>query len=223
MEKVFEQKAIERTAECTIKGFDLNTEDRVKLMSHVGAADEEKLLFLYRVKDSFEKTRLVLGDNAEVLVGLTNKRIFKTEKNSISTVILDDVVSVDHIKNNFLHWDKIECRLQDGRTETFGVFHKNSCAFLVEKICEMVHNTGEREYMLMSLINDCKEKKDNMHKLITESESTIVHLGKIIQEHQEKLSVEVLYRDRLIAAYDGYVEELEKLNEEISNTATISP
>lgn len=231
----------EKVSECTIKGCDLDPEERMRLMKYIGASDDEILLFLYaprfagnagwglinqipvykgKDKDISEKAKLILDEKAEVLVGITNMRVFKTQNCETWMERFDEMTSADHIENGFFAWDKIECRMQDGRIETFGIYHKKACQFLVEKIIEIIHNNDDRPDTIDELIYSCNTKKVNLTQMLEKSNVEIEKLQKIIQEHQEKLTAELLFKDRLYGQLDDCEDELNKLNAELLKIET---
>lgn len=226
-DRFLDSDTISRVAECTIKGTDLNSQDYDRLMTHINAIpDTEKLLFIYRPKNSFEKSRLVLGNNAEDIIGLTNIRIFKTDRSVTWSANLDNILSVYHIRNNFFHWDMLECRMIDGKYESFGIYHKSTCGFFTHQITEMISNRSEtklvdklkheRAETLKNLINACNDKKNSLLGLINDSDSSIDKLKQIIQDNQEKLSSEILYKEQVQNHLEECEAEIRELNTEIS-------
>jgi hypothetical protein len=225
MNQFLEPHIISRIAECTIEGCDLNPEDYTRLMKHINKTETEKLLFLYRPKDSFEKSRLVLGNNAEDLIGLTNERIFKTDKNVVWSVPFNKIILANHVKNNFFHWDLIEFEMTNDECETFGIYHKSTCGFFVHKVNEMISKKhelvlidqmkNERTEILKNLIKSCNDKKNNLEVLIKDSDESIDKLKQIIQDSQEKLSSEILYKEQLLNHIEECKIEISDLNTEI--------
>ncbi len=117
----------------TISGSDLDTNMTNRL--------NEILIFL-----PFEKIEIIYSDTNKfdvddidhtVLVGITNYRIFKLEGSDITSVFRNIIQSITHQKNGILRWDKIECHLKDG-IETFGIFHRNACAYFCEYLNNML-------------------------------------------------------------------------------------
>lgn len=109
-------KAGERTPEITMAEFE------------IGLADDEKTVFF-------------CASNPQNKVLLTNKRFVKVQKSKIvSTADLSRLRRVNHQKNGWLHWDKVETveETDDGkeRHEEFGIQQGDVAGFFT-KILQM--------------------------------------------------------------------------------------
>ena len=76
-----------------------------------------------------------IGSNLKIekniIVGITNLRIFKLEKGNVFTTEFKNIKSVHVEKNGIFRWDKIVCKLVDGKCETYGIYNGDAC----EHIC----------------------------------------------------------------------------------------
>jgi len=77
----------------------------------------------------------------EIIVGITNQRIFKLEYGNYTQQILRNIKSVSHEKNGFFRWDKIKCILHkkdDDCVDTFTIYHGVSCAYFCEYLAKKI-------------------------------------------------------------------------------------
>ena len=82
-----------------------------------------------------------------VIVGISNFRFFKLERDNCTTILRKEIAAVKHIQNGTFEWDKVECILKSYKTDTIGVFHKKACAYLCNYLqtrkCEEPRTTSE--------------------------------------------------------------------------------
>ena len=94
---------------------------------------------IYKDFGEDEKIELIWSNNGEfaydaenVLVGITNYRIFSLEKGNPRTVFRGAVNSYDHVKRGAWRWDELECTMKDGTKESILIYHKVVCAHFCE-------------------------------------------------------------------------------------------
>lgn len=84
----------------------------------------EEIEYLYVYMNDHDSTKI----DEHIYVGITNYRVFKSDKGEQSQVMRSDIVSVKHIDGGFFHWDKICCYVKGGQ-ETFGIYESATCKF----------------------------------------------------------------------------------------------
>lgn len=99
--------------------------------SKIGFANSEKVEILY--------------SHQNALVGITDSRIFKIEKEEVSQTNIKDIKSVTHEDNSPLKWNKIIVIKYDSTSESFGIwgtsFSKDIYNYLNGKITDRKHTT----------------------------------------------------------------------------------
>jgi hypothetical protein len=121
--KMFVPQDKHYVAENIIIGASLNFKELNSITKNIKFTENEKIEVLYSNNDSFEYKK-------NILVGITNFRIFKLENNNISYIDKNNIVSIRYRYNGIFRWDKIECKLRNGEFDTIGVFHSNACRYL---------------------------------------------------------------------------------------------
>jgi hypothetical protein len=85
---------------------------------------------------------------------LTDKRFIKIENQHVcSSVYLNQIKFVNHIKKSIFHYDKVETIEDTGRVETFGIYEKSVCAYFVN--------------LLIAIVKDKKTHLETQTKQIT--------------------------------------------------------
>jgi len=125
----------------------------------ISFAPDENLIMIY-----FYNGRKISGN---VLVGITNVRLFKIEKNKFDAVNLSNIKQVNHRKNDIFRWDKIECKLHNNKVETFGVYHKKACGKLCEYLNTQIKLNNDKIYVTTPPMNnvDNKNKSEQRTKI----------------------------------------------------------
>jgi hypothetical protein len=77
-------------------------------------------------------------DISDVLVGITDKALFKFEKHKLTRIPLSTILYATLKTANLIRWNKMEIFLKNETSETIGIFHKSSCAHFVDFINRMV-------------------------------------------------------------------------------------
>jgi len=117
---------IDRVTDNTIDGKNLRVSD-IELLSKVANFQpNETVLFLYCYDDTFDP-KIVIDGN--IFVGITDKRVFKIEKGGVYTVMRKDIINTRHIKNGMFSWDRIEFKLSNNQTDSFGIYHSATCQY----------------------------------------------------------------------------------------------
>jgi hypothetical protein len=83
--------------------------------------EEIKLFYTY----SALKEELSRSD---IIVGITNVKIFKYDKGSNSFTLRSDIKAVKHQRNGMFSWDKVEILTHSGKTETYGIYDGDTCS-----------------------------------------------------------------------------------------------
>lgn len=109
-----------------VKACDLFVKEKETLDIILGLIEGEILEEVY----SYGGFYPILKIRNNIIVGITNLRIFKLEKGIVSVLRYRDVVSVKHERNGLFRWDKVVCQLcgEGGEFDTFGVYHGDACA-----------------------------------------------------------------------------------------------
>lgn len=137
-----------RICEGTMEGKDLR-ESAVRLISEeVGFLEGETIDILWMEADEFEEL-FVIPDN--VFVGLTNMRIFKIDKGSLSCRLLSEIVDAKYEDRGPFYWDKIIVRYKKSEVnksfkvdntlhdDTFCIRHTIPCKFFFERLYRIIH------------------------------------------------------------------------------------
>lgn len=114
-----------------------NLKDNVKgaIEKTIGIVKNEKLEVVYIYNDTFDVGFDIVNN---VIVGLTNFRIFKIEKGDVSYQKLNETINVEHEKNGIFRWDKVVCNLSGGKKETFGIYHADVCKYFCNYITNKI-------------------------------------------------------------------------------------
>jgi hypothetical protein len=75
---------------------------------------------------------------SDILVGITDKAIFKFENHKLERFLLTNISYVSHIKNGLFKWDKIKIHLKNNSVDTFGVYHSSACDHYVDFINRLI-------------------------------------------------------------------------------------
>lgn len=102
------------------------------IKNYIDIKDNEKILFVYFYLDGDFMEPIKFHKN--IVVGITDKRIFKIEKGNISMVNIHEIVDISHQKNGIFRWDKVACVMKNGNVKTFGMYHANACKFFIEHL-----------------------------------------------------------------------------------------
>jgi len=122
---------LNRITECTINSIDLRGREIEMIGKALLFQSDEKLEILYSRNDNFEE---YFGLDNNILVGVTNKRVFKMENASNESIFLNDISSCSHQKNSWYKWDKIEMKLKDGTVDTLGIHSSDTTRYFVNFI-----------------------------------------------------------------------------------------
>lgn len=118
-------------AKNTVSGADMYIEEQIMLENVLNLAQNENFEIVYSNKSW--NPELQIQDN--IIVGLTNMRIFKLERGHVSITYYDKIKSVGLMKNGPFRWDKIVCTLKSNTEkvediETFGIYYKDACEYI---------------------------------------------------------------------------------------------
>ena len=126
---------IKRVCEDTIKGEDLPTAHLEVLAKSLGFRSNERLELIYINLGNFTRS---LSIKSDIVVGLTNLRIFRTENGHLTYSLIEDIVSVEHEQNSIFRWDTLRIRLKRGDTQAFGIYFNQTCAYFCKTLCTML-------------------------------------------------------------------------------------
>ena len=141
--------------------------------------------------------------SGKIHILLTDKRFIKLENYGIcSSVYINNIMIVNHIKNSIFSFDKVEIIEINGRVETFGIYEKEVCAYFTK--------------LLNSIIREIKNKIiSNVPKILSEkpkiiSEPKKISEPKIISEKpkiiSEKPKIKVIKKNICSRCLDKYEE-----------------
>lgn len=89
----------------------------------------EKLEIVYIHSDNFDEN---FNISTDIIVGLTNLRIFKIQSGNSGHQFISNIVSVSHKKNGLFSWDKLVCNLKSKEVDTYGIYHSSVCGYLCD-------------------------------------------------------------------------------------------
>src|ERR1700744_1484957 len=125
-EKIKDSMKIARITKNTIRGDNLRGSEINMLAKAVNFLPNEKLEIIYLSNDEFEPTFTIENN---IIVGITNFRIFKLEHGGLDSLLLNKISNVSYQKNGMFRWDKIVCRTTKLKVETFGIFNSETCQY----------------------------------------------------------------------------------------------
>lgn len=110
--------------------------------------DGEMLEIIYIYDGTFDHNFNIARD---IIVGISNYRIFKIEDGKCNSRRLDEMTHVEHQKNGLFKWDKIVCYLSKYKREsanqqeidTFGIYHSDVCKYYCNYINEKIKKRRE--------------------------------------------------------------------------------
>ena len=119
-----------------VKTRDLFLKEIETLNSIIEIRNGEIINELYSFKGFYP----ILKIKNNTIIGLTNLRIFKLEKNNVNTIWLKDIAEVDHEKKGPFRWDNIVFKLH-GEEDTWNiisVYHSKACIHIRKYIYEHI-------------------------------------------------------------------------------------
>lgn len=90
---------------------------------------DEKIGVVYMRYDTFDQNFSI---SREIIVGITDVRIFKIETGNNNQQLISNIASVSHQKNGLFSWDKVVCRLKNGDIDTYGIYHSAACGYFCD-------------------------------------------------------------------------------------------
>ncbi len=95
---------------------------------------DEQIELLYSNSDEFEY-------NNNVLVGITNYRIFHLEKDNMTSVFRYEILNYKHTSMGIFKHDLLECVIRkDGSIRSICIYHVDTCKYF----CEYLKNTKNK-------------------------------------------------------------------------------
>lgn len=90
-------------------------------------------------------SNLLISDETEHCILLTNQRLIKIEYGKVDEVlVVESLQSVEHQKNSRFRYDKIVAQRQDGQTQTVGIVTSEVTAFFVSVLRRAVQALADR-------------------------------------------------------------------------------
>lgn len=127
--------SIKKVCEDTVRGEDLPTEHLEVLAKFLGFRSNERLELIYINLGNFTRS---LSLKSDIIVGLTNLRIFRIENGHLNYSLIEDILSVEHEQNSIFRWDTLRVRLKRGDTQAFGIYFNQTCAYFCKTLCTML-------------------------------------------------------------------------------------
>jgi hypothetical protein len=115
----------------TICGDDLRPLEYGLIKQQIRADPDEKIEVLYRTSGEFEKPFNMFDS---VLVGISNKRLFKIEKGISYFTSLSNIVSLRHKKMNIFKWDQIIVTTRDNKEVEYGIYYSDTIEYFIKYI-----------------------------------------------------------------------------------------
>jgi len=108
--------------------------DQIYLMA--GLLDNEILELVYissaHYKNGFESMN-------EIVVGITNRRLFQLEYGTVSQQMLRNISSVTHKRNGWFRWDEIKCVLHSTiDSDKFAIYDGVTCALFCDHLANSI-------------------------------------------------------------------------------------
>lgn len=105
----------------TIQGKDVPAETIKLLADKLQFFPEEKIELLY-------SNDMIFKFKKNVLIGVTQYRLFKLEDEEIITIPRTEITKLKHIKNNSVSWDFLQCELgSSSRVRNIGIWSTEAC------------------------------------------------------------------------------------------------
>ncbi len=178
----------------------IDSEESHKISQVINLLPDEHIEILYSSNGTFNLANTVY-------IGITTHRLFKIENMDVSQVMRNEILYTKHIQNGMFFWDKIECVLQSGQTETFGVYYKDACEYFcnylntkkpVAIVTAILPDATKLPDTTINLLNNAGKKwaQDESNKLINEIKNDIeIH---IIAENHGRTIVSIESRIKKI-------------------------
>lgn len=119
----------------TISGSELYKYEQELLKKSFNATDDETIELLYVCTINLED--FTFANNT--VVGITNNRIFKTEKGNTCFTMLSDIKSMAHEKNGIFRWDKLLLTLKDGSVVGYGIYYADTIKYFMKYLTPKVN------------------------------------------------------------------------------------
>lgn len=158
-----------RAALSTINIDELYADEINMLQKELKIIGNEKIHIIYSNND-FEPILHII-DN--IIVGLTNKRIFKLEKGGVWSTYFIDIDTIEHQKNNIFTWDTIICNTYDKSQYTYGVYYSDACKYMIS----CIHMYTKQIYIakIQTMHIDTKQK------ILSNGNNTSIYILKLDQ------------------------------------------
>ena len=122
----------------TVLGKGLKENVRHAIEQTINVEEGEVIEIVYIYNDTFDEKFDIVKD---IIVGVTNYRIFKIEDGRYDAQKINEIISIAHEKNGIFRWDKIICLLKKNKQNTFGIYHGDVCGYFCNYINEKLKKT----------------------------------------------------------------------------------
>ena len=162
-----------------------------------------------------DEISLFYYNSYNIYIILTNKRFIKLEDDKIcSESYLENINSINHIKNSFLYFDKIEIIEKNNRIETYGIYESIVCEYfikLLNNIMDIINNSLDIELgnANNSLDSDFEVKIDINNFSDSDSDSKLknvkIDINNLSNNNIELTKKIDVLNDKCIRCYDKYI------------------
>jgi hypothetical protein len=157
------------------------------------SSDIQKKLLLGK-----DEISLFYYNSYNIYIILTNKRFIKLEDDKIcSESYLENISAVNHIKNSFLYFDKIEIIEKNNRIETYGIYESIVCEYFIKLLNNIINIINKSDIELGN--------EDNLSDYNFEVKININNFSDSESDSRLKnVKIDIL-NDKCIRCYDKYI------------------
>ncbi|CAK7995046.1 Hypothetical protein POVR1_LOCUS564 [uncultured virus] len=135
-----QSEAIEHLGEKSVGGLinlrklkNLKAHD-VKFISSAAKLQPGEILEIVYLNQAHNFDHMTFND---IIVGITNLRVFKIQDVNIVEILLTDIISIAH-EHNIICWDNMICQLTSGKSISIGIYSAACCRYMITYIEEMI-------------------------------------------------------------------------------------
>lgn len=156
----FGNGSVKRIATHTINGKELRMKETSLISGYLHFLPDERIKIIYLHSNNFFPEFTLEGN---IIVGVTNYRVFKIEKNNGDSVLLKDIDKVKMEENGFFRWDNIVCLLKNGEKKKIGIYYNSTCEYFCNYITKSLgvvdnNESSDTDNYLQRMVSDVIKK-----------------------------------------------------------------
>jgi len=185
----------------TITNDQLKNHEIKMLLTLINANPLEKIDFLYMFDIVHKEETINISKN--ILVGITNYRIFKSEKGNCFSFLRSEINSIEHKSNGIFSWDMLNFKFKNGTTNNIGIYHSDVCKFYTNYLS---NNPFKDPKIIMEELKT-KPEKDYEIKQNDKQEKEVKFKNELKNKHEVDMKIKRDYE--LKTSQDSYLKRKE--------------